>query len=69
MYMALGTSASDSVNESSDFVHMKAKVFVKGNTKGEPLVVTKIVDDQNVQVTDDYGNKKVVKISTLVPAK
>lgn len=46
-------------------VHLGAKVNVKGNKGKEPLAVVQIVDDQQVVVKDEYGQKKKVFISDL----
>lgn len=51
-----------------DFVCMGAKVYVQGNEGGEPLTVTRIVDDHQVVVADDFGQRHTVMIRDLVPA-
>lgn len=59
-------------NDQFDFVHMGAKVKVRGAEgqaySKEPLKVVRIVDDQQVVVQDDYGQNKKVMIRDLEPA-
>lgn len=52
-----------------DGIHMGAKVYHRSHQNGEPFTVTGIIDDQRVNVVDDFGNKKVLFIDELVPAE
>ncbi len=54
--------------DEDDGIHVGAKVHVKwedGN-HGEPFEVIKIIDDQQVLVQDDFGNRSPMLISDLV---
>ena len=55
----------ESINESFS---IGAKVYPAHDQTDPPFEIVDVIDDQRVEVVDDYGNREVMLIKDLVPA-